>query len=179
MKFPSKLGIALGLGAAATAAAVACLVHEDEESLRKKVVDNAQSKMGVTDPEEFWADVLTVPDRPRDWCAAFALWAMHKAGLVLDKKFKITLGFLLTQPYVLPVTTTPEIGDVAYFNKNQHHAIVSKVYPDGSVDLINGNGKDPVTGQTGIVAPSHKKKGEVDYFFSIKPYIDQKLAATV
>jgi hypothetical protein len=73
-------------------------------------------------------------------------------------------GFL----YRLPLTTTPKIGDIAYFTKNQHHGVIAGVH--GSLlDVINGNGSGgkvtlstiPMTSAAGI--------------YSIQPLIDKTL----
>jgi surface antigen len=177
MKISSKLAIALGV--VISAIGVTSLFKDTEDSLRQKVANAAAGEMDNDNPTKYWVDTLGVGMHPKDWCGAFALWALHQAGLALNKKWVPSLGFLLVAPTPLPITKTPKVGDIAYFNKSQHHAVVSKVYQDNTVDLVNGNGYNPqiANGAKSEVAPSHVPFSHVTYFFSIKPYIDQKLAA--
>jgi hypothetical protein len=69
------------------------------------------------------------------------------------------IGFIY--PLGLKQTPVPEPGDIAYFQKNQHHAIVASVNSDGTVSLINGNG----TG--GAVSESRPDIEDVTAFYSI------------
>ena len=129
---------------------------------RSAVVFAALSQVGNTDPKPYWDDVLPNTDVGHaDWCGAFALWALHQAGLALDRQWVIGRGFILVGPNPLPQTTDPQPGDIAYFNKNQHEAIIESVTP-GAVQLINGNG----TG--GAVSVSTVPRSAVTAFYSIK-----------
>jgi hypothetical protein len=108
---------------------------------RTKVANAANSQIGATDASVYWADVLqNYPSSsyPPDWCGAFALWCLHQAGLATGIEWTVGLGFLSGN---LPTTQQPEVGDIAYFNTNEHHAVVVGVdYAAGTVDLVNGNG---------------------------------------
>jgi hypothetical protein len=150
---------------AATGAAVAGVVWWPRD-YRARVVAAAEGELGKSDARPYWLEVSNGAQGPfpPNWCGAFALWALHKAGLGLSRHWVVGKGFLLTPP-ALPQTRTPEPGDVAYFERLQHQAIVAKVYPDGSVDLLNGNG----TG--GKVTRSHVQPSQVTAFFSIAPLI--------
>lgn len=93
---------------------------------------------------EYWAAVLRQPfagPYPKAWCGAFALWALHQAGLGLDLRWRFESttdkrsGFL----YALAKTKAPKPGDIAYLDQPwQHHAIVSAVDGD-TVHTIDGN----------------------------------------
>ena len=141
-----------------------------EASIRHAVVGAAVSQMGKNDPTPYWLDVVGTPQpRSMAWCGAFALWALHQAGLALDKKWIPGQGFLMTHGS-LPQTKTPQPGDIAYFTKYEHHAVIANVYADKTMDLVNGNG------QNRAVSPSiHSPISSATAIFSIKPYIDQKL----
>lgn len=98
-------------------------------------------KFGVS---VYWADVLhqslTAPHPPQ-WCGAFALWNIHKAGLGLQLRWMFGpphFGFLWNLRQLEP-HEVPEPGDIAYLNAPyQHHAVVACV--DGElVTTINGN----------------------------------------
>lgn len=156
------------LGAAALAALGAAYALWPVDP-RVRVTDAATGQLGVTDARRFWADVLPpgtpVSSYPKDWCGAFALWALHQAGLgkgVLWEFGPPNYGFL----YRLPHTNDPEPGDIAYFDHNQHHAIVTDVgLPGGRLGLLNGNG----TG--GAVTASSIDPSEALGFYSIAPLI--------
>lgn len=111
---------------------------------RDCVVENALVELGNSDPSAYWADVLPgVAVGPTiDWCGAFALWALHQAGFLQEVRWVIGKGFLWDSAgnkWRLPITTIPEPGDVAYFEHNQHQAVVESVNGD-VMNLINGNG---------------------------------------
>lgn len=127
---------------------------------RERVVAAALSQVGKSDAEKYWADVMTTMERPRDWCGAFVLWALHRAGLARGWYWEVGKGFL----YRLPTTRDPKPGDVAYFTTNQHHAVVTAVRPT-EVDLVNGNG----TG--GKVTRSTAQRANVAGFYSIEPLL--------
>lgn len=136
------------------------------KSPRDRVVAAALSQVGNTDPAEYWADVLPgVNVGHADWCGAGALWCLHQAGLALDRHWVIGKGFLLTPP-ALPTTHAPQIGDIAYFDHNQHQAVVTAVADDGhAVELVNFNG------QNGAVSVSTVTPAQVTAFFSIAPLL--------
>lgn len=132
-------------------------------SPRVRVAQAAESQLGLRDATVYWADVLPgypASSYPKDWCGAFALWALHQAGLAKNLIWVIGVGFLDGN---LPTTTNPQIGDVAYFDTNEHHAVVVGVnQAAGTVDLINGNG----TG--GAVSASTTPISHVAGFYSIQ-----------
>lgn len=139
-----------------------------ESSLRESVVEHASAEIGNSIPTKYWKNVLpTANQYPPSWCGAFALWALHQAGLAKDINWIIGIGFL----FKLPQTTAPKIGDIAYFSVNQHHAVVSAVNTDGTVSLINGNGQDAKVSLSKI----HRNK--VTAFYSIQPLIAKVLNA--
>jgi hypothetical protein len=124
----------------------------------------ALSQIGNGNPKRYWDDVLPGVDvGEADWCGAGALWCLHQAGLALDRQWKLGSGFLLTPP-ALPTTRQPEPGDIAYFDHNQHQAIVVDVLP-GLVALVNFNGIG------GLVSLSKIKPDQTTAYFSIGPLI--------
>lgn len=142
---------------------------DTEASLRNQVVLAAASQLGKKDPAPYWINTTGIAQSPKlSWCGAFALWSLHQAGLALDKNWIIGKGFLLTPP-ALPSTKTPKPGDIAYYEHFQHHAVVAGVRPDGTIDLINGNGTNA------SVSPSNTQASKVTAFYSIQPFIDQRL----
>lgn len=136
---------------------------------RAAVVAAAVSQLGNADPTTYWNDVLPGKDPTgMDWCGAFALWCLHQAGLALDWMWEIGEGFALSdQHQSLPITKTPLPGDMAYFDHNQHMAVVELVTPT-AVQLVNGNGT------RGAVTRSTARRSDVTAFFSIAPLLAEK-----
>ena len=131
---------------------------------REAVAQAALSQVGSGNAKRYWDDVLPGIDvGEADWCGAGALWSLHQAGLALDRQWKLGSGFLLTPP-ALPTTTQPALGDIAYFDHKQHHAVVVGVAP-GLVELVNFNGT------AGLVSRSSIQPAQATAFFSIAPLI--------
>ena len=134
-------------------------------SPRQRVAAAALSQIGATDANVYWADVLpqVAPSGyPKDWCGAFALWCLHQAGLAKQYDWVIGIGFLDN----LHTTPTPQVGDIAYFDTNEHHAVVVGVdLAAGTVDLVNGNG----TG--GAVSPSTTSISHAAGYYIIEPLL--------
>lgn len=134
-------------------------------SPRLRVAQHAQSQVGRSNASVYWADVLPgypPGSYPKDWCGGFALWALHQAGLAKDLGWIIGMGFLDH----LPTTQNPQVGDIAYFDTNQHQAVVVGVDPQAqTVSLVNGNG----TG--GAVSTSVTPVSHVAAFYSIAPLL--------
>jgi len=93
----------------------------------------------------------------KNWCGIFILWALHQVGLAKDWKWEVGKGFI----YKLNTTLVPKPGDIAYFNKLNHQALVKSVEGD-NVRLINGNGMN------GVVSESLTPKKNVTAFYSIE-----------
>lgn len=131
---------------------------------RSLVVHAALGEVSLGDPQKYWNIVApgkTVA-KGTSWCGGFALWALKQAGLAKDIFWEFGKGFL----YHLPITHTPQPGDIAYIDKPyQHHAVVQAVSPTGTVSLINGNGTD------GKVSLSDTPMSHVTAFYSIQPLL--------
>lgn len=142
----------------------------DEKSLRQRVVDVAMSEVGKKNLDVYFADAAPqfLGEHP-DWCGIFALWALHQAGLLRDKSWKTGYGFLETHP-ALPATSDPQPGDIAYFTKNQHQALVRRNNGNGTVDLINGNGWG------GVVSLSTSKIEDIHTTYSIRKAVADAIA---
>jgi len=150
-----------GLGAAGLAASAWALWPVPP---RTRVARAALSQVGFTDASVYWADVLpgTPPSGyPKDWCGAFALWCLHQAGLAKNLNWVVGTGFLQN----LSTTQSPDVGDIAYFTTNEHHAVVTAVNTDGTVNLVNGNGTGDAV-STSVTPASH-----VAGFYSIEPLL--------
>lgn len=139
---------------------------------RLKVTEWAYGQVGRNDPQPYWMSARgsRIP-YPRHWCGAFALTALHEAGLATGTHWVIGSGFL----WQLKMTRDPLPGDVAYFKRFQHHAIVGDVEVDGAlVELVNGNSRPLVEGRTSVQLSrvlTHGP-GAPDAYYSIERLID-------
>lgn len=120
---------------------------------------------------EYWADVLPpatpTQDYPKEWCGALCLFSIHRAELGPDVFWKG--GFAARCLRQLEPGQLPEPGDVAYFAKYQHHAIVEAVDAGaGTFDSVDGN-QAP-----GILRHAGRKLSAVAAFYSIEPLIAAK-----
>jgi hypothetical protein len=122
---------------------------------------------------EYWADVLPpgtpARDYPPHWCGALCLFAIHRAELGLDVFWHG--GFAARVLRQLGPGELPQPGDVAYFAKYQHHAIVEAVDAERrTFDSIDGN-QGP-----GIVRHVGRSLSAAAAFYSLAPLIDAKEA---
>jgi len=123
---------------------------------------------------EYWTDVLSpgtpVHDYPKEWCGALCLFCIHRAELGLDVFWKG--GFAARVLRQLEPHEMPQPGDVAYFAKYQHHALVERV-DDGAqtFDSIDGN-QSP-----GIVRHVGRPLAAAAAFYSLEPLLEAKEAA--
>jgi len=128
-------------------------------STREYIISLAQSEVGNDDPTEYFVESLGFcPANYRQiaYCGIFCLAILRKAG-VTNLKWIISKGFLFN----LKTTTDPQIGDICYYNKHQHHAFIESIDSD-LLHIINGNG----TG--GKVTRSVCPKNCVSAFYSIE-----------
>jgi hypothetical protein len=136
-------------------------------SARQNIVQIAKSQIGQGG-DGTWKNMYTsgvvdqIPTSKISWCGIFALWVLHQAGIATDTKWEYGSGFLSK----LPQTKDPKPGDLAYLDKNQHHAIIERI--DGNtVYSIDGNSVG------GVVAARSRPKNAFRAFFSIDPLIGE------
>lgn len=167
----NAIGNAMSSGAARNRSSEATERTMDERirELRTRIVTIAKSQEGKSDPDVYWREVLPQgdsPPYPKSWCGAGYMWCLHQAhtGLkVLNWKrgFGITSAFQVAKlPF--PTTRDPKPGDMAYFTKNQHHAVVEEV-AGGMVRLINFNGSG------GEVTRTQASYTQATCYYSIGP----------
>lgn len=141
---------------------------------RGRVTKWAYSQVGRNDPLPYWRSALgpRPGPYPKHWCGAFALAALHAAGLALDVRWIVGSGFLLR---TLDQTRDPLPGDIAYFRRLSHHAIVGDVEVDGAlVELINGNSRPYVDGRSAVQVSRVLTNGpeSPSSYFSIERFLD-------
>lgn len=135
----------------------------DDSGRRQKVIEAAIGEMPAPNVKKYWKDVLGpnhMGPYPPYWCGAFALWALHAAGIGLALRWIIGIGFL-SNLRVLRANETPKVADIAYFSDLQHHALIERV--DGSnLHLINGNAEG------GSIKRNIKHRSKVTAVYSIE-----------
>jgi len=138
--------------------------RSDPWSRRQRIVQLAREQLG-RGPDRYVAAELGEPMPPGlSWCGVFALWVYHRAR-VAPKAVRWQLGKGFAYPAGLPQVEVPMPGDLAYFDDQQHHAIVSRVNADGTFDTIDGNSIGGVVGQA--TRDLETARG----FFSISPWL--------
>ena len=108
-----------------------------------------------TPPEDQWVKRDIMPS----WCGIFTFWALNKGGVPMPKwtigGSAVKLKAAYAPGYI------PKAGDIAYFNKNSHYAIVEKTEPENpapserkkvNVVTVNGNtsGEDNLGAQVQV-----------------------------
>ncbi len=108
-----------------------------------------------TPPEDQWVKRDIMPS----WCGIFTFWALNKGGVPMPKW---TIGgSAVKQKAAYAPGYIPKAGDIAYFNKNSHYAIVEKTEPENpspserkkvNVVTVNGNtsGEDNLGAQVQV-----------------------------
>lgn len=169
----------IGAAIAAFVAGVAALAFAKRDSasssgcsvaaLRARVVDIAKGEAGLARLNVYFADAAPqfVNDHP-NWCGIFALWCLRQVGLT-KKQWVTGKGFLLTAP-AMPQTNDPQPGDIAYYERYQHQAVVLSNNGDGTVTLANGNG----TG--GVVSIGTRPITDAAAYYSIRRMCDEFVA---
>lgn len=138
--------------------------------IRQLICDVARSQEGNDDPSIYWLDALGYTPGPPHWCGAFALWSWHRCGILVGVDWVVGSG--LSHPrYGLALTRHPEPGDLAYFTRHQHYALVTDVSRD-AVALVNGNSrnKSNPTGPTKVII-NERKRRDVAAFYSIEKHL--------
>jgi hypothetical protein len=137
----------------------------DADDPRDRIIAWAESQEGNTDHTPYWLSAIGRPagDPDTDWCGAFVLAALHRQGLAKDRQWALGKGLEATLPKLVK-TKSPERGDIAYFKRNQHVAIVADVVGD-RVSLINGNSNG------GRVVINDRPLKDAAAYYSIAPYL--------
>ncbi|UOQ96259.1 peptidoglycan-binding protein [Hymenobacter sp. 5317J-9] len=102
------------------------------------------------------------------WCGIFALWAHRAAGLNVGT-WKIGKGISANPAFRSIPAARVKKGDIGYYNLDpatkqpfRHHFLVREVYPDGTMDTIDGNSG----GTSTVRSKSRVPLRGVDLFFS-------------
>jgi hypothetical protein len=142
------------------------------DGARERVVFEARAGVGMwteADVDGLWREV-GCPEfvghwHDKAWCGGYALRCLRRV-LGINWTWKNGIGF--AEPHGMPRVTLPEPGDIAYFAKNSHYAIVADV-GSGNVQLVNGNGLTaPLEGVTETSRPLLAAAGGPSTYYSIR-----------
>jgi hypothetical protein len=142
----------------------------DPDMVRQSIVEIALSEVGNNDPRPYLNDALGRYEAV-SWCGIFALWVYRRVGITDIKWATGPRVYGFVYPLNLGSTIAPRPGDLAYFTRNQHHAIVAAATKD-EVTLVNGNGGE------GKVTITTQLRLSVASFFSIEPLIRKAIEKT-
>jgi hypothetical protein len=136
---------------------------ERPEETRYRVVRIALGELEQRDPEKYWTAVTGPASHPKtSWCAAFALWVLRVAGLVNWLYDQAGAWF-----YKLPLTEDPKPGDLAFFVKTRHLALVAAT-TEQTISFIDGAGTG---GRVSSRTVDRDRLPEVEYH-SIAPLLE-------
>jgi hypothetical protein len=162
--------VGISLGSVLLAAITAFFTKSRPDKLRDAVVKAALKEPAKTPRVSVYVqDALggnSSVKPPKDWSSALVIWALHQASLA--KELLLKTGKSPTSD--LTQTDAPAVGDIAFFSLGNRMALIRKVNPDGTLDLINGNFSN------GQIVQNTIDKSAVSTFYSIQPYIDEALS---
>jgi hypothetical protein len=140
-------------------------------AIRQRLVELARAEEGRGEDPEYWLEAFgsVPPLGAYAWCGVFDLCLLRKCGLTNQLWLTGPKQYGFIYPCGLKPTNDPQPGDIAYFTRKQHHAIVLNATSD-AVELCNGNG----TG--GVVSIGWTPRANVSSFFSIQSLIDTKIS---
>lgn len=138
--------------------------------IRDKLLQVAYAELGNSDPHRYWLEAFgSDPNTSKKhlaWCGIFCLCCLRKLELC-SWMWVIGKGFL----FRLRTTSSPQPGDIAYFDKPfQHHAFVQSVEGD-KLNLIQGNYGTPGHVAESVCSITAKRP----LFFSIEPLVQARL----
>jgi hypothetical protein len=138
---------------------------DTSDERRQRILDAASAELGHVGGDRYFAtEHPAYIGTKTDWCGVFALWALHQAGLALDRQWIDGKGFILTGVHPLPATKNPQPGDLIYIDQPfQHQGIVERVDGD-RVHTIDGNTRN-------TVAEHDRARSDITAFFSIEPLL--------
>jgi hypothetical protein len=167
----TKHKIGLGIVATGLVAGLVGLLVPTKSKYRNKIISIIEDERAKPDVAKYWRTILKNPNPPypKHWCGALALFGIKKAGLAKDVNWEIGKGFLLPNKLKRITAAELEVGDIAYFNKNQHHAVVKSVNDDGTITTLDGNDVG------GSIGEHIRNPAKVTAFYSIDKFLEEVL----
>jgi hypothetical protein len=141
------------------------------EAKRAELLERFRQELGTGDPDRYWA--LVGPEHKGDhWCGALFLYICRECGLAPGVLWsfdpaKRRYGFAWRLDQVSPNQAQP--GDLAYFAKHQHHAMVVRIEQGQGVPMLvtlDGN-----QGAPHRVREKRQRLSSVAAVYSIEPWL--------
>ncbi len=119
------------------------LTHPDGAS--QKAVTIAASQLG---PSKSSGNYCNPYGPCEEWCALFATWVWEKAGIPAPRYAFVgdVYDWAAAHTRVMPGTVAPKPGDLVFYgtgaqsvSASPHMGVVAQVWPDGSIDTIEGD----------------------------------------
>jgi len=121
-----------------------------------------------------WTAAQVDAYQEKHWCGGFTLYCLKMAGLAQSVFWKDGIGYC--EPSKLTHVRVPQPGDIAYFAKNSHYAIVEEVRGD-VFDSIDGN-QGATLARPSIKVYRGRPLSSVAAFYSIQPFLLQPTVDT-
>lgn len=146
------------------------------DAKRAELISRFRQELGAGDPDRYWA--LVGPSfKGKHWCGALCLYILRTSGLAPGVMWESDAaakryGFCFRLRQISPSHAKP--GDIAYFHRFQHHAMVVGIEdPRGAVPILatlDGNQRPP-----NRVREKRQRLSSVAAVYSIEPLLRSAL----
>jgi hypothetical protein len=145
-------------------------VLDARDAKRQELLAIFRAELGAGRPDHYWS-VVGPGFKGKHWCGGMCLWVLREAGLAPDVEWEFDperkrYGFLFRLPRVSPNQAKP--GDIAYFSKLAHHAMVVRVEPGPDPVLVSLDGNQ---GAPNRVKEQRRRLSSVAAIHSIEPFL--------
>lgn len=145
---------------------------------RQQIVSIAASQIGKDDWRQYMQGTTEqIPKEKPHWCGIFAMWVYQKAGLLTGQKWDFHGGGMSRFLKQIPAEEAKP-GDLAYFNENNHHAIVESIdVANNKMTTIDGNTAGKQGGQPNysmVYRKTSRSPSDVAAFYSIGPLLGEQ-----
>ncbi len=117
-----------------------------------------------------WSDAQVDAYQLKHWCGAFTLFSLKESGLAPDAYWLDGVGYCF--PQGLKIVTAPQPGDIAWFQRNSHYALVHSVYHESGT-FVSIDGNQGLTLSSPSIKIRRRPIKSAYYFFSIAKFLEQ------
>jgi len=141
------------------------------DAKRQELLAIFRAELGRGDPDRYWA-VVGPGFKGKHWCGGLCLYVLRVAGLAdgIEWEFdpaRKRYGFLFRLSRVSsPGNAKP--GDIAYFSRLSHHAMVVRVEPGPEPVIVTLDGNQPAPNR---VREQRRRLSSVAAIHSIEPFL--------
>lgn len=142
---------------------------------RAELLSRFRQELGSGDPDKYW-ELVGPRFIGEHWCGALCLYVLRASGLAPGVMWENDpsrghFGFCYRLRQISP--NHAKAGDIAYFNKFQHHAMVVAIEPGAGVPMLvtlDGN-----QGSPNRVREQRRRLSTVAAVYSIEPLLRRAL----